>query len=122
MLENFYDTLTRHAVPLDYRALAALKHSALALDIYTWLAHRLPRVNIPLGTKVSWLNLKDQFGQDYGRSKDFKKSFRHALRQVCTVYADARLRDAPGGLILLPSRSPIPRTQISLAQGTRQEA
>src|SRR5580658_5230446 len=41
---EFYDTLTHHAVPLDYRALAALKHSALALDIYTWLAHRLCRI------------------------------------------------------------------------------
>lgn len=112
--EDFYDTLTQHAVPLDYRALGALKHSALALDIYTWLAHRLPRVGNPMGTKVSWSNLKDQFGQDYGRSKDFKKSFRHALKQVETVYLDARLRDAPGGLVLLPSRSPIPRTLIQV--------
>ena len=112
--EDFYDTLVQHAVPLDYRALAALKHSALALDIYTWLAHRLPRVSSPLGTKVSWANLKDQFGQDYGRSKDFKKQFRHALRQVCTVYMDARLRDFPGGLVLLPSRSPIPRTLVQV--------
>lgn len=113
--EDFFDTLTRHAVPLDYRALGALKHSALALDIYTWLAHRLPRVTNPIGTKVSWSNLKEQFGQDYGRSKDFKKTFRHALRQVCTVYPDARLRDAPGGLILQPSRSPIPRTIVSMS-------
>ena len=113
--EDFFDTLTRHAVPLDFRALGALKHSALALDIYTWLAHRLPRVTNPIGSKVSWSNLKDQFGQDYGRSKDFKKAFRHALRQVCTVYPDARLRDFPGGLILQPSRSPVPRTMVSLS-------
>lgn len=113
--EDFFDTLTRHAVPLDYRALGALKHSALALDIYTWLAHRLPRVSNPIGTKVSWSNLKDQFGQDYRRSKDFKKAFRHALQQVCTVYPDAKLRDAPGGLILQPSRSPIPRTLVSVS-------
>ncbi len=113
--EDFFDTLTRHAVPLDFRALGALKHSALALDIYTWLAHRLPRVTNPLGSKVSWSNLKDQFGQDYGRSKDFKKAFRHALRQVCTVYPDANLRDFPGGLILQPSRSPVPRTIVSMS-------
>jgi hypothetical protein len=112
--EDFFDTLTRHAVPLDFRALGALKHSALALDIYTWLAHRLPRVTNPIGSKVSWSNLKDQFGQDYGRSKDFKKAFRHALRQVCTVYPDANLRDFPGGLILQPSRSPVPRTMVSV--------
>lgn len=116
--EDFFDTLIEHAVPLDYRALGALKHSALALDIYTWLAHRLPRVANPIGTKVSWSNLKEQFGQDYGRSKDFKKSFQHALRQVCTVYPDARLRDAPGGLILQPSRSPIPRTIVSMSTAT----
>lgn len=112
--EDFYDTLINHAVPLDYRALGALKHSALALDIYTWLAHRLQRVSLPIGTKVSWANLKEQFGQDYARSDDFKKAFRHALRQVCTVYPNARLRPAPGGLILLPSPSPVPRTMIQV--------
>ena len=31
---EFYETLRHHAVPLDYRALSALKHSALALDVY----------------------------------------------------------------------------------------
>jgi hypothetical protein len=114
--EDFFDTLTRHAVPLDFRALGALKHSALALDIYTWLAHRLPRVSDARGTKVSWSNLKEQFGQDYGRSKDFKKTFRHALRQVCVVYPDAKLRDAPGGLILQPSHAPIRRTTVLIRQ------
>ena len=112
--EDFFDTLLNHAVPLDYRALGALKHSALALDIYTWLAHRLQRVRHPIGTKVSWANLKGQFGQDYAHSNDFKKAFRHALRQVCTVYPDARLRPAPGGIILLPSPSPIPRTIVHM--------
>ncbi len=116
--EDFFDTLTRHAVPLDYRALAALKHSALALDIYTWLAHRLQRVRDHRGTKVSWGNLKDQFGQDYGRSKDFKKSFRHALKQVCLVYPDANLRDVPGGLLLKPSHAPVRRTQILIESGS----
>jgi len=116
--EDFFDTLTRHAVPLDYRALAALKHSALALDIYTWLAHRLQRVRDRRGTKVSWGNLKDQFGQDYGRSKDFKKSFRHALKQVCLVYPDANLRDVPGGLLLKPSHAPVRRTQILIESGS----
>lgn len=113
--EDFFDTLLRHAVPLDYRALAALKHSALALDIYTWLAHRLPRVNHPRGTRISWSNLKDQFGQEYRRSDDFKKTFRYALRQVCTVYPEAKLRPAPGGFILLASPSPVPRTLIRIA-------
>ncbi|MBL8879295.1 MAG: hypothetical protein JNG88_09270, partial [Phycisphaerales bacterium] len=51
LTQDFFNTLKSHAVPLDYRALAALKHSALALDIYTWLAHRLCRVSKAHGVK-----------------------------------------------------------------------
>lgn len=111
---DFFNTLLEHAVPLDHRALAALKHSSLALDIYTWLAHRLCRVNRAGGVKLSWANLKDQFGPDYTASKDFKKEFRQALRQVCAVYHDARVEEVIGGLLLFPSRAPMARTQISV--------
>src|SRR5437867_2288771 len=41
---EFYHSLLEHAVPLDQSALAVLKHSALCLDIYAWLAQRLWRV------------------------------------------------------------------------------
>lgn len=111
---DFFNTLLEHAVPLDHRALAALKHSSLALDIYTWLAHRLCRVNRASGVKLSWANLKDQFGPDYTASKDFKKEFRQAMRQVCAVYPDARVEEAIGGLVLFPSRAPMARIQISV--------
>jgi hypothetical protein len=112
--EDFYATLTEHAVPLDYRALGALKHSSLSLDIYTWLAHRLRRVHKPAGVKLSWQNLKEQFGPEYRTSKDFKKEFRKALRQVCVVYPDARVEEVIGGLLLHPSRAPLERTFISV--------
>ena len=118
--EDFYDTLTRHAVPLDYRALAALKHSALALDIYTWLSHRLCRINRPGGARVSWENLKQQFGQDYGRSKDFKKEFRQALRQVRVVYPQARLSEVIGGLALYSSPPPMHSPIIAVRSLTPQ--
>jgi hypothetical protein len=77
---------TLHAVPLDYRALSALKHSALALDVYTWLAHRLCRIDKFAGVMLSWQNLRDQFGQEYADSKDFKREFRDVLRQVTVVF------------------------------------
>lgn len=113
--EDFFNTLATHAVPLDYRALAALKHSSLALDLYTWLAHRLCRVRSAQGTRLSWDNLREQFGQEYRTSKDFKKEFRHALRQVITVYPDARLEEVIGGLILYESRPPLNPTTVSFA-------
>lgn len=111
---DFYETLRTHAVPLDYRALAALKHSALALDIYTWLAHRLRRIVAPSGTKLSWVNLYEQFGQEYRTVKNFKREFRAALLQVKIVYPEARVEPTPGGLILRESPPPLPTTRVAL--------
>lgn len=113
--QNFYDTLTTHAVPLDYRALSALKHSALALDVYTWLAHRLCRVRKPGGTKLSWENLRQQFGQEYGDPKNFKREFKGILHQVKVVYPDARIDETIGGVILHESRPPLAKTTVGLA-------
>jgi len=66
---KFLASLTEFAVPLDSRALAALKQSALALEVYTWLAHRLLRVKRVTGERVTWKNLRNQFGQDYADPK-----------------------------------------------------
>ncbi len=112
--EDFFNTLAEHAVPLDHRALCALKHSALALDVYTWLAHRLCRVNKLAGVRLSWHNLREQFGQEYRDGKNFKREFRNVLHQVAAVYPDARFGDVPGGLVLFPSRPPLPKTTISV--------
>jgi Plasmid encoded RepA protein len=112
---DFYETLTHHAVPLDYRALSALRHSALALDIYTWLAHRLCRIDKPAGVMLSWQNLRDQFGQEYAESRDFKREFRDVLRQVSVVYPDARIEEIDGGIRLYKSPPPIPKTSVSFA-------
>ena len=117
--QDFYDTLTEHAVPLDYRALAAIKHSALALDVYTWLAHRLCRIRKSDGVKVSWQNIRDQFGQEYATSKDFKREFRDTLRQVWLVYPSAQVEETIGGIHLWPSRPPIQKTRVSMSSAAK---
>ena len=109
---EFFESLTQFAVPLDPRALGALKHSALALDIYAWLAHRLHRVKPPSGTFLSWENLRQQFGQEYGEIKDFKREMNKTMRLVHAVYPDARIEKVNGGLKLLPSPSPVPKTSL----------
>jgi hypothetical protein len=112
--QRFYETLGDLAVPMDPRALAALRHSALALDTYTWLAHRLHRVRQPGGTKLSWSNLRGQFGQEYGNPKDFKREMTKALRAVLAVYPDAHVEDVPGGVLLHPSPPPIPKALVTV--------
>jgi len=109
---EFYSTLLEHAVPLDPRAVHGLQKSALALDLYTWLAHRLCRVQKPEGVKLSWANLRQQFGQEYSCAKDFKKEFRAALLKVCAAYPDARVSEEAGGLRLFSSPAPVPKSQV----------
>jgi hypothetical protein len=108
--DEYFRTLIEHAVPLDHRALVALKGSALRLDIYVWLAERLHRIS---GRPVvlHWANLREQFGQEYqglDADKDFKKKFLPALHDVLTVYPEAKVKQVTGGILLLPSRPPVP--------------
>ena len=112
---DFYETLREHAVPLDPRAIGALQNSALALDTYTWLAHRLCRVKQNRGVTLYWKNLKDQFGQEYRSDKDFKREFSGALRKAHAVYPDAKMEFVRGGLRLFPSPPPVKRRQVVVA-------
>jgi hypothetical protein len=112
---EFYETLREHAVPLDPRAIAALQNSALALDTYTWLAHRLCRIRQNRGVTLYWKNLKDQFGQEYRSDKDFKREFAGALRKAQAVYPEARIEIVRGGVQLFASPPPIKRRQVTVA-------
>lgn len=105
---KFFESLQESAVPLDPRAIGGLSHSSLALDAYAWLAHRLHRVRAP-GERVSWKNLKDQFGQEYSEERDFRREMKKALVSVTAVYPDAKLEDVRGGIVLKPSPPPIPK-------------
>ena len=111
--EHFYSSLLDGAVPLDLRALHALKGSALALDVYAWLAYRLHRVE-GRGVTLHWASLREQFAQEYtgkDADKNFKGAFLPQLRKVLTVYPQAKVKPVRGGLLLLGSPPPIPYKQ-----------
>jgi hypothetical protein len=107
--EDYFNSLSQHAVPLNIEALTALAHSAMAIDIYSWLAQRLHRIE---GSQfVGWANLKEQFGQAYTRMDNFKRDFRSSLRLVKTVYKEARIEEIENkGFTLLNSPSQISKT------------
>lgn len=108
----FFDTLREHAVPLDPSAIAKLQNSALALDTYTWLAHRLPRIKNAGGLTLKWSALKGQFGQEYRTEKDFKRELVAAVAKAVAVYPAARIEKVRGGLHLYPSAPPIERQRV----------
>jgi Plasmid encoded RepA protein len=88
---DYWESLKTHAVPLDEDHIARLSHSALALDIYAWLANRLHRVPANAPARISWAALHGQFGQGYGRVDNFRAAFRVALREVLALYQMARI-------------------------------
>lgn len=107
--EGYHKELIEHGVPLDNRALHALKGSALALDVYSWLAHRLHRIE---GRPVilHWKSIREQFAQEYAGkdpNKDFKRTFLHVLQDVQLVYPKADVKPVRGGLMLRSSPPPI---------------
>jgi hypothetical protein len=104
LTQEFYDEITERPVPLDLKALSALKGSSLALDIYCWLTYRMSYLKKT--TELPWALLAQQFGSDYKELKDFKKNFLKQLQKVLVIY-EAKVEDGPKGLILKPSKSHI---------------
>jgi len=116
--QEYFDSLVKHAVPLKEEAIAALAHSAMALDVYAWLAQRLHRVPRNDPQFVPWARLHEQFGQGFARIRAFRSKFLEALRQVVTVYPEARVGEElnpqgwPAGLVLYNSPSPVPKQSV----------
>ena len=107
--EPFFREVTEHPVPIDMRALRALKRSPMALDMYAWLTYRMSYLNKQ--TEIPWGALAEQFGSDYARLRDFKSAFLREMRKVLAVYPAARVTEGHHGLLLKPSRPHIAATQ-----------
>ncbi len=105
---RYFESLMKHAVPLNEAAVARLSHSAMALDVYTWLAQRLHRVSAEKGgVLVPWTRLAEHFGHGYERLRDFRRVFGRTLRQVRVVYPDAKFDLDGRGMTLQHSRPPV---------------
>lgn len=104
---EFFQSLGRHAVPLDNRAVAALSSSSMALDIYVWLAQRLHRIAPGKAQFIPWTAVHDQFGQGYKRLRDFRRNFIQTLTHVRATYPDARMDLSEEGLTLEHSPPPV---------------
>jgi Plasmid encoded RepA protein len=112
--QDYFTSLQEHAVPLNEADLAALAHSAMALDLYAWLAQRLHRVTPLKPVFITWAALKQQFGPDYGRMDNFKRIFRVALRQVRARYQRAIIELDDRGITLHHSLPPVTKQQVML--------
>lgn len=105
--QRYFESLLTHAVPLNESAVSRLSHSAMGLDIYTWLAQRLHRVEPGKPILVPWSAVKEQFGQGYDRMDNFRRVFQTTLKQVAAVYKEARFKVEREGMRLSHSPPPV---------------
>lgn len=109
LTEAFYNEITTHCIPLDIRAVVALRQAPLELDIYQWLAYRMYSLHKSRqNAYVSKEQLRGQFGTEAKRMVDFWRDFKQALHAVKQVYDGANIELTDTGLVLLPSPPPIP--------------
>jgi len=99
---SFFNEIINRPVPIDMRALKALKRSPLALDIYCWLTYRLSYLRKP--AEIPWAALQMQFGADYTHTRQFKAAFLEHLRAVLILYPEANVEGGELGLLLKPSK------------------
>lgn len=106
---SYRAALIEHRVPLAENAIAYLKGSAMALDLYLWLAYRLRRVRpSESGRIVPWAAVAHQLGASFSRTRDLARQVTLVLKDVLAVYPGARVEPHPDGLRLWPSPSPVP--------------
>jgi hypothetical protein len=108
---EFFESLSRHAIPLDNRAVGAIANSPIALDAYVWLSQRLHRIAPDRPQFIAWANIYEQFGQGYARIRDFRKKFLQTLHQIRSVYPDSRIATDEKGITLHHSPPPIASTK-----------
>jgi hypothetical protein len=111
---DYFDTLSRHAVPLDERAVAALAKSATALDAYCWLAQRLHRIPGGKPQFVPWPALYEQFGQGYSQLRQFRAFFLRILHQVHAAYPAAHFEADGKGMHLWNSPPPLLKRMVTV--------
>ena len=111
LTEKFHEHLREHAVPLSDGAISYLSGSSLKLDLYAWAAWRLPRLERSL--RLNWTQVAATFSAA-GEANKVAAKVREALVDVQTVYRDMKIETARHGLLLHPSKPPIPRTLIQV--------
>jgi hypothetical protein len=104
----FHSILERSA-PLATSAIKRLRKSPMDLDVYAWLVHRLFHLGKP--SMVSWEQLSNQFGHNYGLPRKFRHFFLDSLKRVSAVYPEAKLQISESGVLLLPSRPHLANTK-----------
>ena len=107
--ESFFNQCVKHSFPIDLNVVHSLR-SSVAIDIYIWLTYKMNVLSKPI--KITWRQLKFQFGSEYSDDpigiKNFRAKFSAQLKLVLEHY-NANIQATSEYLELRPSSTHIPR-------------
>ncbi len=99
--QDFFESLSRHALPVNAQAVRAFAGSARKLDLYFWLGYRLHGLARPL--HISWHALGEQFGGTFSRERAFRAQMAEDFGLMREVFPAMPARLGPEGLTLEPA-------------------
>ena len=106
--KDFYGETTAHPVPFSMDVVRQFR-SPMELDLYIYLTHRSLRTQKVKGPEpVSWEKLQQQFGSNYGETRNFKTAFLKAMKAVLRYYPNPRVESTKEGIVLRPYEPDIP--------------
>lgn len=119
--DKFYDAIIAAPVPLDKRALSALKRSPLALDLYAWATYKTFSLIQHNKTEqfIPWRSFMGQLGAEYSNPMNFKRKAKQAFRKVLAVYPGLDIEDAEGGIMIKKGKTAIARRPSRRKLSTR---
>lgn len=116
--EDFYRAITAAPVPVDMRALRALKRSPLALDLYAWLTYEAFRAQHSRRPRFeTWTQLHGHMGGEYADVDNFRKKVKTALKKILGVYPGLKLGKRQGGIEVLTESRPAMQSRETLVEG-----
>jgi Plasmid encoded RepA protein len=106
--KKLFEDMLEHPIPFDWRVVEELRDSPLAVDLYIWLGMRLSYVERSPAV-LSWAQLSEQLGADYGDLKDFTKQAKKQLRRISWAWPELHYETPRGRLYLYPSATHVPK-------------
>lgn len=97
---DFFESITRSAVPFKLEAVSMLKGSPLELDLYVlcaYLAHYLQEKKLKKHL-LTWKALSEQLGCQYADESELGRKVRAAMKHVKLAYPELRFQFVSGGL------------------------
>jgi hypothetical protein len=104
--EKLFAEMLAHPIPFDKRVVREISDSPLAVDLYWWLGMRV--AHLQEGFAVSWEQLAEQIGADYGDTKDFTKKAKKQLKRIRLAWPELHYETPRGRLFLYPSMPHVP--------------